>query len=326
MKENAYECLLFALEEDYLRARASLRDLYDMLMPSKMKVVGPAGLEKYVLEDARKTGLGEKLIFLDETTLLSFDAVKEAYENRIREAAALYQWKESAVRTGWYYQQFLKMAYCRHCSQEYYLCWDIDTLPLRPISMIHANGKPIFDVKWEYIPYYFEMIGDLLGIGRCIEQSFISEHMLFRAEFMKAMLEEIERRDLPGDHFYEKIISCIKHPRMGFSEFETYGCWVASHHPEAYVIRDWKSIRNTNFLIDRNDVNEEDIAFLASGFYAASFEKYQKTVGFLQELFRNPRYREKLTADILYQELLEEEIFGDYNGRSLIKGDCLMAT
>ena len=99
---------------------------------------------------------------------------------------------------------------------------------------------------------------------------------------------------------------------LGFSEFETYGCWIANRHPDAYRLRFWKSFRNINFLINIHDLTEDDVRYLAVDYDAASFEKYQETEPQLTELFRNERYREKLSAERFYTELLEIGCFGDY--------------
>ena len=52
--------------------------------------------------------------------------------------------------------------------------------------------------------------------------------------------------------------------------------------------------------------------WLAKDYDAASFEKYQTTVEELTELFRTPRYREKLTPRQFYTSVLESGIMGDY--------------
>ena len=326
MTGNPYSCILISIEEDYKRARNNLKHIYDMLLPKSIIVMGPVSLAPLVAEDSAVTGLGDRLSFIDERELLSFDDVKAAYDNRIAVASKEYNWQEPHIRAGWYYQQFLKMFYHTICPDEYYLCWDVDTLPLRPVNMLYSDGKPIFDVKKEYITNYFEAIEALFGFGRAIEQSFISEHMLFNKKLMAEMINEIEGLPLPGKAFYEKIFSVVKYPKMGFAEFETYGCWVAHKYPGLYYIRDWKSLRNTNFLIDRPMLTKEDISYLATGFDAASFERYQKPDPYLTDLFRDEHYREKLPADLFYKCLLEEGIFGEYKDGALVVNDHLWPT
>ena len=261
------------------------------------------------------------IAFLNENDLIPFDTVKHVYDNRIAEITSASGVQDKTSRAGWYYQQFLKMEFHRICDSEYYLCWDADTIPLRRIDMFHPSGIPYLDIKAEFMPAYFDTIHKLFGFHKVIEQSFISEHMLFKRDFMAEMINEILLLTLEGNTFYEKILSAVCHPFNGFSEFETYGTWVALRHTGAYRLRHWKSLRNTNFLISRRDVTDEDLSWLSTGFDAASFERYQTTEPLLNELFLNPRYRQELTADQFYKTLLESGLFGNYENGTIIDGN-----
>ena len=210
------------------------------------------------------------------------------------------------------------MEYSKICDSEYYLSWDADTIPLKHIDMFHPSGIPYLDIKPEYMHSYFDTIGNLFGFCKVIQKSFISEHMLFSKILMTEMIDEIMAVPLQGDTYYEKIFNAIDQPYNGFSEFETYGTWIAVRHMDSYRLRDWRSLRNTNFMIDRNDLTEDDLKWLATGFDAASFERYQETEPELTKLFRNPSYRSKLTADIFYKELLDMGVFGNYRDGGLI--------
>ena len=71
-------------------------------------------------------------------------------------------------------------------------------------------------------------------------------------------------------------------------------------------------------MINRNDLTDDDIRWLATGFYAVSFERYQETEPLLNTLFKNPAYRRKLTADVFYTTLLKEGLFGEYQNGGII--------
>jgi hypothetical protein len=61
----------------------------------------------------------------------------------------------TSERSGWYFQQFLKMAYAYKCQCGHYLIWDSDTIPLNKIIFWDNNGKCLFTMKTEYhIPYF----------------------------------------------------------------------------------------------------------------------------------------------------------------------------
>ncbi len=321
MKNRTFPCIIPTLVNDYQEVRQHLYMLFDMLSINKLIFIGPEELRQHVAADAAQRDMKERIFFLNENELLDFDEIKKSYYERLRLIESQSGPHDRISRTGWYYQQFLKMVYSRICDDEYYLSWDADTIPLRPIEMFNSSGIPFLDIKYEYMHSYFDTINNLFGFGKVIKKSFISEHMLFNKQLMTEMIDEILSLPLSGNTFYDKIFSAITHPINGFSEFETYGSWVAQKHPSAYQLRDWKSIRNTNFMISRNELTEDDLKWLATGFDAAGFERYQETEPELKTLFRNPLYREKLPADVFYKELLEMGLFGEYRDGGLIKGD-----
>ena len=113
-------------------------------------------------------------------------------------------------RDGWYEQQFIKMAYSNICKKEYYLIWDIDTIPIKPIKFFEKNN-PIFDMKTEHNIPYFETI-DLLFPGLQYNNlSYISEHMMVKTTLMKNLLDVIEfNSNIPGKKFWEKILMAIE--------------------------------------------------------------------------------------------------------------------
>lgn len=319
-----FPCIIPTLPGDYRETKKHLYMILDMLSVSKLIFIGSSELEILVTEDAQYREIQDKVYFINENELLPFGDVETAYAKRLEELKERFGDTKNASRPGWYYQQFLKMEYSRLCDEDYYLCWDADTIPLRPIEMFNSQGIPYLDTKPEFSPPYFDTLNNLLGLSKVIERSFISEHMLFKKTLMLELLEEIMKASLKGNTFFEKILNAVNNPHNGFSEFETYGTWVASRHSEEYRLREWKSIRNTNFMINRNDLTDDDLKWLATGFDAASFERYQETYAMLTDLFRNPRYREKLSADLFYKELLEAGVFGDYQNGCLKKDDCFL--
>lgn len=179
--------------------------------------------------------------FLDEDQVyhgMTLSAVKACIEKRLG----------SSKRAGWYFQQFLKYAYAYHCTDEYYIVWDADTVPLRPISHM-SDSHPVFTKKEELEPAYFRTLYRLFGgtVKRYGDFSFICENMIFHAGIMKEMLEEILRQPgLTGESFWERILSAVSDqdlPDSGFSEFETYGNYVMTFHPELYRFRTLRGVR-----------------------------------------------------------------------------------
>lgn len=213
-----------------------------------------------------------RIHFIDENKLIEYDAVKKILVGRLNTTNVI-------NRTGWYLQQFLKMSYARICTDEFYLLWDSDTIPLKPISLFNDIGKPFLDYKSEYHKPYFDTISHILpGYNKIFGGSFIAEHMLINTKHMRQLLDEIENNELlPGQSFYEKIISAVSVDdisKSGFSEFETYGTFVYKNYHSEYELRQWCSLRFGGMFFTPSDLKDKKIVkWLSSYYHAISFEK-----------------------------------------------------
>ena len=186
----------------------------------------------------------------------------------------------STDRDGWYEQQFLKMAYSSICQKDYYLIWDMDTIPIKSFKMF-KNGHPIFDMKTEHHIPYFNTIEKLIPGLKLIDKSYISEHMMIQTEFMKNLLKEIELNNkIPGNFFWEKILMSIDIKNMnfsGFSEYETYGTYVDSKYQYTYRHRNWFSLREAKtYFGSSENLNKDDLIWLSKYYQALSFEKFSR--------------------------------------------------
>ncbi len=243
--------------------------------------------------------------WMDENELIPFDDVHACMSDKMKSVLN----GESLPRgvTGWYYQQFLKMQYACACIDDYYMVWDGDTVPCRKINMFsQETGQPYLDLKHEYHPEYFDTMGKILpGFRKVIERSFISEHMLMKCDIMKALISEIEKNDnIPGTRFWEKIINCIDAEKIydsSFSEFETYGTFVALRYPNVYKLREWHSFRLGGSFFDKDTICDRDFEWLSKDFDAISFEKGQKVSEDNKNYFDNPEYQKKLSAKKMLQ-------------------------
>jgi hypothetical protein len=184
------------------------------------------------------------------------------------------------------------------------------------------TGKPYLDLKHEYHPEYFETLGKILpGMKKVIERSFISEHMLMKKDIMQSLIRDIEANDnIPGDKFWEKIINCIEPEKIydsSFSEFETYGTYVALKYSSLYRLREWHSFRLGGSFFKIDTICDRDFIWLGKDFDAISFEKGQEGSGENYHFFDNPEYQQKLSAKKMLQIAQMEyrdgykEIWGD---------------
>ncbi len=249
--------------------------------------------------------IGDRVEAIEEDSLIPFSEVHACMTARMEKILNGRELPRGV--TGWYYQQFLKMQYALVCQDEYYLVWDGDTIPCKTITMFQPeSGKPYLDMKHEYHPEYFETMSVILpGFHKVIERSFIAEHMLFRVDIMKNLIRDIESNDgIPGKRFWEKIISAIPAEKIqssAFSEFETYGTYVALKYMDVYKLRDWHSFRQGGTFFSIDTICDRDFEWLSKDFYAISFEKGHEVREDNKNLFDNPYYQEKLTAKQMLQ-------------------------
>ena len=310
--EQQYDALIIVTARDYERVQSQYHRLAVNLPARNIYFVGNADVARLV--EASK--LGDKVRFLNEDAILPFDAVHEVMKQALREVLQGQELPRGI--TGWYYQQFLKMQYARICKDDYYLVWDGDTIPCRPFSMFHEErGIPYLDLKAEYHKEYFDTLSKLIpGMRKCIEKSFISEHMLINGHTMCRLLQEIEaNRDIPGNTFWEKIIHAIDVRDLqanSFSEFETYGTYVAMRCPETYRLRSWHSFRYGGVFYSLDTISDEDYEWLGKDFYAISFEKGDYVREDQKNLFDNRTYQEKLSARQMLEIAQEEFGEGSY--------------
>ena len=305
-----FDVLIVVAEKDFPRLKRLYCKIPKYIDCKKIIFVGNAAVGEMTreLED-------DTFSWIDENSILPFDNVHSLMSSRL----SAYLDLQSLPRgiTGWYYQQFLKMKYSEICEDKYYMTWDGDTVPCRHISMFkEETGEPFLDLKTELKKEYFETMGTLIsGMKKVIEKSFISEHMLFRKDIMQSLIKRIEANEgIEGNCFWEKILHSIPVDIMQdgvFSEFETYGTFVALTNPMAYRLREWHSFRLGAEFFDPNTISDEDFEWLGRDFDAISFEKNQSVREDHKDIFYNPRYRDKMSARQIL-ETIQPEFNGGY--------------
>lgn len=296
-----FDAIIVTTAADYKRVRSNVKRIKDLLPAERIIFVGSEEVGQLVSEEP----FSDKLGFINENDIIPFDDVHKIVKDILG--------TEDVPRgvTGWYYQQFLKMKYSEIAGHDYYLSWDGDTVPTKAFSMFDdITGKPYFDVKSEYHEEYFITMNRMFpGMGKVIGKSFISEHMLFKCEYMKKLMEVIMKNvQVEGSTFYEKILRSIREGQLdsnSFSEFETYGTYVALMHTDAYKLRSWHSIRYGSIYFVPERLVEADYQWMSVDFDAVSFEKNQNYDLGIAPIFYNPEYRLKLTARQIIEAIQE---------------------
>lgn len=191
-------------------------------------------------------------------------------------------------RTGWYFQQFLKLGFAlSDYASDYYLSWDADTLPLAPITFFDEGGHILYNPKKETNHAYFVTLRNLLSLEKVSEHSFIAEHMMFSTAIVKELIADIMASDtVEGDTWMERIINATNYEKCRcdemFSEFETYGNYCAVKHPGLYIPRHLNTFREAGFINGRF-LNESRLKTMSFDLDTASFELHH-TPPFPQKL------------------------------------------
>lgn len=305
-----FDTLIMTTPKDFERVKIQLNRVADNLPGNKIIFVGAKEVGDKV--DAVKADIirGDRISFIDENDILPIEPVHKLMSEHMKDILKGQEMPRGV--TGWYYQQFLKLQYARICEDDFYMTWDGDTVPCKPFTMFSKEtGQPYMDLKREMHEEYFITMPLILPrLRKVIGRSFISEHMLFNKEIVKELLNDIEANEAnEGEFFWEKIIHAIAPERItksAFSEFETYGTYVALKHVDDYRLRDWHSFRTCGDFFEPDKICDRDYAWLAKDFYAVSFEKWSTVREDHKNLFDNPEYQEKLSAAQMLKIAQEE--------------------
>jgi len=191
---------------------------------------------------------------------------------------------------GWYFQQFLKLQFAFvETGEDFYLIWDADTIPLRPMRFFDSAGRMLLTKAIEYHVPYFETYRRLFGTEPHREFSFIAQHMLVQKSVAREMLAAIERQIQGTDGWAWKIMSALPADQgmQTFSEYETYGHYIKNHHPDRvrWIDRQW--LREPAFHSGRPVPSAEELKALAEKYEYAAFERAYKGWRRLAMLFIN---------------------------------------
>lgn len=281
---SPYDVVMVIKASDWNTAKINLNYIRKNLRPKRIVVISSKKIREYLQPE-------DNVVFINEDRLYSgmtFQKVKEFFVDRGLEVSL----------TGWFLQQFLKLAYAFICKDEFYLTWDADTLPLNPISMIDLDtGRPCFDMKPEYIKPYFDTLNKLLGLEKVEEESFIAEHMLFNVKIVKDMINRIEQNDsISGDKFFEKILYASDFSKQGnvFSEFETYGTFCRYYYPDLYEKRHINSFRGGKMFLGEAP-SDAVLNWVAKDKDIVSFEYPQPVITDAEVLSKDKKIRSKYT-------------------------------
>lgn len=192
-------------------------------------------------------------IFVDEQTICNTDKAKINFV------------VNGYNRSGWIYQQLLKLNFDKIGTCENYLVVDADTVFVKD-TVFEKNGKFYFDFSDEYHTPYYQAFEIITALKHQMPVSFIAHYMLFNKAILQKLKLHMEQTCADN---VENIIIGLKDKVKEysyFSEYETYANYCIETLPDNYLIRYWfnksypqKAVAQLNKL--ETDKNVRTISF-----------------------------------------------------------------
>jgi hypothetical protein len=172
-------------------------------------------------------------------------------------------------RSGWLYQQLLKLGGSSVSSEKFYLTMDADTVLIRPHRFRTVAGKTIFYCRNWSQDEYFRTYRKLLGRNRSAPSSFVTHYMLFERSQVSKLKRTIEAKHRTP--WYNAILRSMDKTRnFAFSEFETYGNFLYSQDAGRIVL---KKAMNKSLPTSFGKLSSSRIKKLASKYRSLSFHQ-----------------------------------------------------
>lgn len=195
---------------------SSLNNLVDLEI-IRVVLIGPGG------SNVETYAASKKLAFFDELEVIGFGPSHYRYP------------EPKTDRSGWLYQQLLKLAWARMSGAQAYVIVDADTIFVNPVQFYVNQTYQLYMVE-EWNEAYSRAVKRLLGYSDPSWLSFVAHMMIFDVSMVLELLRDLEKRH--GRPWHEAIASTRDlHPRSCFSEYQLYSVWAQHKHPHLCATR-----------------------------------------------------------------------------------------
>ena len=181
-----------------------------------------------------------------------------------------------ASRTGWYFQQLLKLSAFDVLKTDtpYLLIFDSDCIMKNPVCFFE-EGHPVFATGLtEYTESYFIHINKVIpGLGRQIpDVTGITHHCLFSREIINELLCKIER--IHGNPWWKVLLANVSPASYfsGMSEYELYFNYCLAFHPTLYKLRPLQ-LESAETFSDFQKSSGDIVSLHEWGFWSVSFKE-----------------------------------------------------
>ena len=198
----------------------------------------------------------KKCRFVDENTVLPITKKNITYRSK--------RWE----RSGWLFQQLLKLSGDKVCTTNNFLVIDADTVLIRPHVFTVGKKTVFYSRNWSQ-PEYFKTYRRLLGKQPTAPSSLVTHYMLFNRSKLSKLKRHIEAKHQTS--WYAAILRNMdKSKQFAFSEFETYGNFIYAQDPSGVVL---KKARNKSLHTNIRRITKKRISQLARTYRSLSFHK-----------------------------------------------------
>ncbi|MBP7496984.1 MAG: hypothetical protein KA792_04900 [Bacteroidales bacterium] len=172
-------------------------------------------------------------------------------------------------RSGWLFQQLLKLYSDNISNKSHFLILDADTIFIHNKKFEH-NNKIILDFSDEFHNPYYATFEKLTGLHHKFPISFVSHYMLFEAKKLKELRLLIEKHN--NCSWDKAIIATADNNQLScFSEYETYANFVLQKYKREFMISYWF---NKNLPVNELINISHLINLYSEKFLSLSFHSY----------------------------------------------------
>jgi hypothetical protein len=219
---------------------------------------------------------GEVRVFM-ENTPPSFHVLSENdYLGSFKEQLLTKLPDENRSRFGWYLQQFIKLNALNEIrSDETFLIWDADTIPVKKLSF--KNGALIGHyIGTENHHAYFDFINLALGLSKKVDYSFIAQCLAVKGKWFVDFKKHIECHT--KKNWADGVIENINFDEpAGFSEYETLGTYINYKYPdEIYVINGGWHREGKSLIRSVKNINNPFAKIILGRYDFVSFEGWDE--------------------------------------------------
>jgi hypothetical protein len=171
-------------------------------------------------------------------------------------------------RSGWLFQQLLKLSADKLTESPDYLVIDSDTIFVNDNCFIE-NDKYLFFTSEEWHQPYFDTFYNIFGYKAPTKLSLTSHMMIFNHEKLREMKDELEKKH--NAKWYEVYMSTISlYEQSCISDYDTYANWMLYNYPNQVEII---PLYNKGFSRQKLS-NLADLAKKFSNLKSVSFHSY----------------------------------------------------